>query len=450
MLIRFAVSNLFSFDQEVEFNMLPATLKTHKNHIYSLGKIDVLKGAAIYGANGAGKSNLINAIDYLKELVTEGYVSHSVNSIKFKLNKESQGKPVCLEIEFEKDKTVYYYVLNIDDTTIIEESLYESGVTKDDKLIFERKTLKSRKVSIKMAPAFQKTQKSKLLISLMEDNLLKPNELFISKHDTLKIKPISSAYKWITDYLLVIYPNMRFGGLVNLVTRESKIASFFDTILSSFDTGVKGLRIEKIDFETFFGDDDEVTKNEIIEKLKTEVSVNYQTSSGQHVVITKEGKKIIVKRIVSVHLDNNGNEILFDLQLESDGTKRLLDFLPAFYYFLGLPVTIIIDEIDQSLHAALLQTLLKKIMSDDTSEGQLIFTTHESNLLDLDIFRQDEIWFAEKNRDTNATSIYSLSEFKPRYDLDIRKGYLKGRFGAVPFLANLNNLNWHTEPVENA
>ena len=81
-------------------------------------------------------------------------------------------------------------------------------------------------------------------------------------------------------------------------------------------------------------------------------------------------------------------------------------------------------------------------MEDDTTKGQLIFTTHESNLLDFTIFRQDEIWFAEKNK-LGATQLYSLSEYKPRYDLDIRKGYLKGRFGAIPFTSELKKLNWY-------
>ncbi|MNR06571.1 hypothetical protein D3C85_1226450 [compost metagenome] len=84
-------------------------------------------------------------------------------------------------------------------------------------------------------------------------------------------------------------------------------------------------------------------------------------------------------------------------------------------------------------------------MNNEDTKGQLIFTTHESNLLDLEIFRQDEIWFSEKNKNTGSTQLYSLSDFKPRYDLDIRKGYLKGRFGAIPFLANLEDLKWMTK-----
>ena len=81
-------------------------------------------------------------------------------------------------------------------------------------------------------------------------------------------------------------------------------------------------------------------------------------------------------------------------------------------------------------------------MNEPETKGQLVFTTHESNLLDLDIFRQDEVWFVEKDSEIKCSRLYSLSEFKPRYDLDIRRGYLKGRFGGIPFLANLEELNW--------
>lgn len=98
-----------------------------------------------------------------------------------------------------------------------------------------------------------------------------------------------------------------------------------------------------------------------------------------------------------------------------------------------------IDEIDQSIHPTLLKEFVAQIQDNPNKVGQLIFTTHESNLLDLDLFRQDEIWFAEKNKE-GATHLYPLSEYNVRPDLDIRKGYLSGRFGAIPFLGDLRKL----------
>ena len=100
----------------------------------------------------------------------------------------------------------------------------------------------------------------------------------------------------------------------------------------------------------------------------------------------------------------------------------------------------IIDEIERSLHPSLIKQLVETLLKTEDLKGQLIFTTHESNLLDLTVLRSDEIWFMEKDPQTGASDCYSLTSFKPRVDLDIEKGYLNGRFGAIPFLGNLRNL----------
>jgi uncharacterized protein len=126
------------------------------------------------------------------------------------------------------------------------------------------------------------------------------------------------------------------------------------------------------------------------------------------------------------------------LKEQSDGTQRMLDLIPTVNLIEQGEEVVFIDEIDRSLHPKMVKEFLTFLMSRKT-KGQLIFTTHESHLLDLDIFRQDEIWFTEKN-DVGATQMYPLSDFKPRYDLDIQKGYLAGRFGAIPFLGNLKDL----------
>lgn len=441
MLIRFVVSNFLSFNEEREFNMLAGSFKTHKHHVYNLGKVDVLKAAAIYGANGAGKSSLIKAIEFLQDSVNNGAIFRSVNDKKFKLDKNNELKPISFEIEFTVDKKIYAYGVSFNNITVIEEWLYESGINIEDKKIFERKTLKSGKQSIKMSDKYQKTQKQKLLIELMEDNLLKSNELFLGKTDELKIKEITSARNVIEKEIVIIHPGSKFQSLVPALTSSSRFKTFANEMLETFDTGVSELDIETMDIDKYFGEDDEKTKKEIIQEIKDGHSVLLNTETGG-VLATKEKGKYVVKKVIAKHLNNEGKKISFDLTEESDGTQRLLDFIPAFDGILNDEICFIIDEIDQSLHPTLLKSIIQKVMNNDNTKGQLIFTTHESNLLDLDIFRQDEIWFAEKNKSTGSTQLYSLSDFKPRYDLDIRKGYLKGRFGAIPFLAHLEDLKW--------
>jgi AAA15 family ATPase/GTPase len=441
MLIRFIVSNFLSFDNEVEFNMLSSSLKTHKHHVYNRGKLNLLKAAAIYGANGAGKSNLIDALEFLRSIVAEGAIGGSVNNLKFKLNSPSSNNPISFEIEVCIDKKVYKYGLSLNNSSITEEWLYESGLTKDDKLIFLRKPTRTGKSVIKIAEKYTKNQTSKLLIKLMEDNLLKHNELLLGKVDNLKIKEILLINNWFKNQLLIIFPHTKYTGLVPMFSTSEKFKNFANELLRTFDTGILQLDTHIVDLDKYLGEDEESLKENIIEELEKSDTVELETRDGI-VIAMKEGKKYVVKVVVCKHTDDKGKLVNFEISEESDGTQRLLDFIPACNMIINENSVVIVDEIDQSLHPVLLRSLLHKIMADQSTQGQLIFTTHESNLLDLDIFRQDEIWFIEKSKKTGGSQLYSLSEFKPRYDLDIRKGYLKGRFGAIPFLANLEELNW--------
>lgn len=443
MLIRFVISNFLSFNEETEFNMLAGSFRTHKHHVYKANKLNILKGTALYGANGAGKSNFVKAIDYFKNIVKNGKLNKSVNSKKFKLGKTNIDKPVEFEIEFNYKRKIYAYGISINGSIIEKEWLYLSGIDKKDKLIFERKTNKNGKSSIKIAGKYQKTQKEKQLIELIEENILKSNEFFLGKSEILKITDINNVVEWITESLIIIYPDEKFDGIFLLHLKTEKFNSFTNRILHSFDTGVNKLIVEEIDFDIFFGKNNMILKKKYLDALESKDSIFHKTKN-ETILFTKENGKLLVKKIVAIHNDQNNNKISFNLSEESDGTQRLIDFIPAFHIILNSDTTFIIDEIDQSLHPSLLHTLVKKIMDNETTKGQLIFTTHEANLLDLNIFRQDEIWFAEKNK-SGATQLYSLSDYKPRYDLDIRKGYLKGRFGAIPFLGDLKKLNWQKD-----
>ncbi len=441
MLVRFIVSNFLSFREEVEFNMLVGAFKTHQNHIHE-GPVKTLRASAIYGANGAGKSNLIKSIEFLQNVVKDNGLVGSVEHLKYKLNDENINKPISFEVEFIIAKKVYAYGVSFNRNLVIKEWLIESGISKDDKLIFNREINKAGKIVITLADKYSKTQKQKLLIELIRDNLLKSSELLLCKDEVLKIKEITEFKSKILDDLVIIHPNSKFGGLVPSLTTSENFRTFANNLLETFDTGVCELAVENVDFDKFFGEDDEVLKSNLINELVLGHNI-LLNDNGKGVLVTSDAQgNYIVKKVVSNHIDNHGKKVAFELDEESDGTQRLLDFIPAFSAILDQKVTYIIDEIDQSLHPALLKALVKKIMDEENVEGQLVFTTHESNLLDLDIFRQDEIWFVEKSKSGNSSTIYSLSEYKPRYDLDIRKGYLKGRFGAIPFLASLEELNW--------
>ena len=174
MLIRFNITNFLSFNQETEFNMLAATsLRTHKDHVYSIKKdIHVLKASTIYGANGAGKSNMIKALAALNNFVLAGKIYPSVSKHKFKFQEENLHQPMQLEIEFSTtDDKIYTYGIAFDDNMVLEEWLYRTGSGKP-KAVFERVYSTETKLStITTDPKFVQTEKSQMLISLMEENL---------------------------------------------------------------------------------------------------------------------------------------------------------------------------------------------------------------------------------------------------------------------------------------
>ncbi|MDE6340212.1 MAG: ATP-binding protein, partial [Muribaculaceae bacterium] len=150
---------------------------------------------------------------------------------------------------------------------------------------------------------------------------------------------------------------------------------------------------------------------------------------------------IILKSLVALHIDKNGNEVPMDLEAESDGTRRLIEYMPLLYSVLKEDSVYIVDEIERSIHPIMIKSIISKISESHDAKGQLIFTTHESCLLDQSIFRPDEIWFAQKDVD-QSTQLYPLSDYNIHKTANIENGYLNGRYGGIPFLSNLSDLKW--------
>lgn len=438
MLIKFRAENFLSFHEETEFNMLTGEVRRHPDHVYRLPKVDILKSAVIYGANGAGKSNLVIAIDMLKHTVLEGSLNFMTSETCFRMI-ETSNQPSKLEIEFVVNDIGYAYGITFFEDRIIEEWLFVLNYgKKPDDLIFERK-LKKTKESIKMSPKYFRNQKDKVLIQVYEEDLLEPDIPFLFLAKDKKFSEINAVYKWFNKGIQIIFPQMKFQGLVYNFINDETFKSFTNFMISELSTGIDEIDILTIDFDSFFGEDNLSEKERVLKIIRS--GGEERVGEGRDAVALLENGKPVVKKAVSYHINEKGEKIKFELIEESDGTRRLIDFIPVLYMLEFYPVTIIIDEIDQSIHPTLLKNFVSFIQNNKSKKGQLIITTHESNLLDLDLFRQDEIWFVEKSK-KGSSHFYPLSNYNIRPDLDVRKGYLSGRFGAIPFMANLDNLNW--------
>lgn len=424
--------------------MLPARINRLGHHRYSINNIEVLKMASIYGANGAGKSNLLRSIFIFKKLVTTGTIPIELITEKFKLSKKLDDS-VFLTIEFIKNKHSFLYEITLKDSHIAEENLYESGLgQKDDILLFSRKTINGN-ISVEFFKEFYGKAENVTLKNVIDGSLSKPNETTLHLLSTLSIDDldrIKEASDWFNYNLIVITPYMRPMSLPHHIDVDAKFNEFAHQLICSFNTGVEGLYVEKKSIEDFLGNENKKEVERITAQLKADPKRIYDYD--EDITITNEDDQIVAKQLLIGHKNEVGASIKFNLSEESNGTIRLLEYIPAIRDIIEEEITYIIDEIERSIHPLIIKEIITKFSLDDRTKGQLIFSTHESNILDQEILRQDEIWFVEKNN-FGATELYPLSDFKerPHHTIDIRKGYLNGRYGAIPFLGNLHDLNWN-------
>ncbi|HNF14627.1 MAG TPA: ATP-binding protein [Leptospiraceae bacterium] len=442
MLIRFVMENIYSFGERKEFNMIPYTrIRSQEHHIYKYDSVSVLKMASIYGANGAGKSNLVKALLLLKSIVAGEELPPSVGASKFKFHPEDQKQ--VLAVEFIQEKIPFYYALEISEGRILAEELYLSGLgKKEDVLLFERTS-----DSLRFTEEFESEEKNRILKTVLTEEFLRPERPMIrilSNRDNNYFYYVKKAFSWFQNTLTVLNPDSRPQALAHKLDTDKEFREFAEKIMCSYHIGVTALSSEKRNVSEIAGEGQDTVFLDFINSFRSSPNelIRARNTQGEELVFVKEDGEIFLKTLKMKHKGKGGLETSFSLSEESDGTVRLLDFVPAFHSLASSEKVFIIDEMERSIHPLLIRELVNKFSIDTESKGQLVFTTHESHLLDLEIFRQDEIWFAEKDMN-GSTDLYSLSDFKVHRTLDAQKGYLTGRYGAVPFLANLRELSWH-------
>lgn len=422
-------------------------IRTPEGHKYSLKGVDLLKLSAIYGANAAGKSNLVKALGLLQSLAIGEISSSKIYDVRFKFDQSTLAKQV-LAVEFMQEETPYYYGVEIVHGEIYTEELYRSGLGKSsDILLFERKKMEDGMTQLTFSDSFEKDAKSQLLKSILIEEFLEKSKTilpWLAKRDNQYLSEVKTALNWFEKSLQIITPDSKPTALALRLDSDRSFKSFAHDVLCAYSLGISKLDVQKRSIEELIGENNEEAFAAIREKFadKEKGLIALRSQTGDELIVVKEDDKLVVKYMKITQSDNAGHEVEFNLDELSDGTIRLLDFMPAFRDVVLKRKVYVVDELERSMHPSLAKELVAKFSHDLKTCGQLIFTTHESNLLDQAIFRQDEIWFTEKSPLGN-TDLYSLSDFKEHHTIDIRKGYLNGRYGGVPFLANLKDLNWH-------
>jgi len=233
--------------------------------------------------------------------------------------------------------------------------------------------------------------------------------------------------------------------LANLLDINPNMQDFANKLISNSETGVNSVKIDVDTLKPDVNIDKEVYEL-ISARLNDSEQVTIQENiSGEGISIVKEDGVLKRKKLFTSHFMASGEEIKFPIGAESDGTKRLLYYVPILYGIIFGNKVVAVDEIDRSVHGLLIKEIIAKLSREKKLNGQLIFTTHESGLLDQSILRRDEIWFAQKDLTEGSTKLYPLSDYKVHHTANIENGYLNGRYGGIPFLSNLHDLHWNNE-----
>lgn len=442
MLKRFTLENFSSFRDESSLDLTAGRTEIHPEHVVDFDNVKILKSAIVYGANASGKSNLIKSISYAKDIVLDGLNSVDTYKKYFRLDIESSKKPTSFEFELELDNKFYAYGFSVilEKKEIVEEWLYEIGKNTSDK-IFERKSntiffgkfLKGEKDLEKRFSIYaddMKNQESQLFLSEIATKNL--------ENDVVKI--FNDIYKWFDKKLQIMYPNSKFNRVTS-IGRDKDLSSIFKKYLNEFDTGIIDIQSIEEDFEKSLKDFPEEVKLEIKkELLKNDetMKATLNSSDGQFITIYKDQKgELKAEKLGLVH--SHEVKDVFELTDESDGTQRLFDLIPLIQRF-AKDYTIIIDEFDRSLHPKLTKKFFELFYKSNDSKTQLIVSTHESTLLDLELVRKDEIWFVEKDK-SGSSKVFSLNLFKDRYDKKVEKAYLLGRYGAIPIFKSFDEID---------
>ena len=458
MLIQFTIQNFLSFKDEVTFSMVAVNSDNqHSDHLAQNEAGEgrsVLPIAAMYGANAAGKSNLIKAMSFVKNLVVKGTrTNQSISVPTFKLG-EYDKQTSKFEFIFTHQSSQYSYGFRLNKEQIVEEWLH--GIPKGKKkevMYFERVTSTSSKKETIVefgtilkgrSPTKGKDLNRHLNLKFIATGT-RPNQLFLTEAIDRSIETLMPVFNWFKNVLMVVPAESNFKKLEVGVAVDESFTDFLSKFLIFAGTGIEAISTDmvELDFDNHFPTMPKGFRDSILEGLEENSVATVGNSQGGRFLLSRDKNgQVNLTQLKASHRHENGDLIDFSMDEESEGTQRLINLIP-YLYILGKDAekVVFIDELDRRLHPLLSRRFVESAINCRAHGNQLIFTTHDTNLLDLDLLRRDEIWFVEKNKN-GISDCYSLAEFKIRPDLKIEKGYLNARFGAIPFFGNPKDLGW--------
>ena len=422
MLIEFSVGNYLSFKEKVTFSMVAADLSSqntitdkNNNNIFAIdSELKLLKSAAIYGANASGKSNLANALNFMRQFVLnssrETQVTDTIDVDNFRLSTETETQPSFFEIVFIIQKKIYRYGFEADINQVFSEWLYHVPKNKEY-CLFERKDN-----LFKIRKKFREGDRL--------DTITRKNALFLSVVAQFNGKIAQVILSWFSKMNIIsgvqdsLFRHITHQYMQN-IENKSEVIKF----IQELDLSIIDIRLKESSLET------ESIPNVLLEDLRW--------------LFGKVDSQITIETIH--HKYNNKGEVIsrevFDLDRnESEGTKKVFAFSTPILQTLKYGRVLVMDELEARLHPLITRAIVELFNSPETNpkNAQLVFMTHDASLINGKLFRPDQIWFMEKSQQ-EYTVLYSLAEYKLKPDADLKENYIKGRYGAIPFIGNLKS-----------
>jgi len=448
-LLNFKVGNYKSFCDNQFISTIPGKIRSKSSHVVSTLKYKSLKFNAVFGGNASGKSNLVSAIRIMKSSVINGKIRSNINDVSFRLGNQSD-KYSKFEVEIAIDNQIFAYGFSADflNGSVNSEYLYQTDSSKDI-LIFDYDNRDDSNKNCQVNKKLTTIENYQRVMIYVQD--LKKDELLIHKFVNAKVEEhdkfftiASLVHKWFRETLVIITPSSSLLNIIGQFTESDKNQEVISVIelVRSFDTGITGYKYDTMDVEVFIsklkaeGKDSESNENiasleEIIHSLKKGhgIDVNFGNNFYQ-ITFDKKKNKPKVELLTFEHCNNNCTTFTFNE--ESDGTVRLIELVNVLYTSQLSEKVFIIDELERSLHPNLSTEFIRKFIEiTENKKSQMIITTHETNIMNLDLLRQDELWVVERNS-MGMSLLISLSKYKIRSDKILDRDYLAGRYGGVP------------------
>lgn len=423
MLIEFSVTNFLSFKEQATLSLVKAKGTelgdTNTFTPTALATPDLLRSNAIYGANAAGKSNLIKALKLMQRFVRnsarESQVGEELSVTPFLLDELTPSQPSEFDISFISEEVRYQYGFSTTAERFIDEWLYAYPEGRPQRLI--ERSYDENTQSYKWGAMGKLTGQKQVW-----QEATRSNALFLSTAIQLNNEQLKPIFNWFTKTLHVAGIGLWDPSFtVELCEKENEKYKVMD-FLKAVDVDIDDIKLE---YEKFNPD--------ILPKgMPDEVRSH----------ITNEFKDEPLVSIKTLHTSSSGKKVHFDMDAESDGTQKIFALSGPWLDTLENGYTLVIDELHDNLHPLMVKFLVELFHNNETNpnNAQLIFTTHDTSILNQDIFRRDQVWFCDKDKE-QSSNLYSLTDFSTRKGVDnLEKGYLSGRYGALPYLKSIKKV----------